>query len=1064
MKTLISNLKIYLSGAAMFIGSTGLANPKIHCVSNAHFDSQWNWTVQTSISEYLSNTLQQNIWLLDHYPHYVFNFEGGVKYSWMKEYYPTEFERVKEFVRNGRWHISGASWDATDTNIPSPESALRNILLGQQFYKQEFGVKSRDIFLPDCFGFSYTLPSIAAHAGLIGFSTQKLQWRTHPFYGDSKVPFNIGLWKGVDGSAIMAVLNSGDYTRKFHGEPVTANRDIMELVENSPNRTAYIYYGTGDRGGSPTISSVESVTAASAADGPEVISSTSSQMFADYLPFSTHPELPTYDGELLMDVHGTGCYTSQAAMKALNRRNERLADAAERINVMADLLCNHPYPLTELNEEWRRFIWHQFHDDLTGTSIPEAYIFSWNDEYIAQNKFMDLIDGAASSISTRLDTRVKGIPVMVYNPVASTRRDKVKAVIGLDYTAASVRVFDPAGNEMPAQIDSIANGSAYLTFNADVPPLSVTVFDVRFSRTRPATHAGKALKANGNCIENSIYRVTVNEHGDISSIIDKRYGQELVDSRRGGFRLAMFEKNESYWWPAWEINKAVLDREPKDVTEHVAISSSCDGNAEAVLTVERCCGASRFTQRIRLTDGAADDRIDISNTIDWASGGTLLKAEFNTMPSAPKATYDLGLGQIARGNNTETAYEVPAQQWADLTDSNYGITVMTDSKYGWDKPADNTIRLTLLHTPVTGFEPIDYQNRQDFGRHEFTYSIRGHKAPLNSTRTAYAAECLNNPLIAYIVPKHAGSLGRHFSLLQTGDTDSSPLVKAVKMAEEGNGYVVRLYQASGNASDKATLSFGRDLLDASTMNGIEEPKDALATSGSSLSIDMPRYSISTLGVHMAKDAGASTAPQIQITLPHNHEAFSINHFWHEADFDGKGNTYAAELISDTIVSNGIRFGISRTPGRKHVTLCKGDTITLPPHKDADHLYILAAARDDNGSDVPLTIGIDGKTYKLNIPHYAGIYGQWKQTGFSETILRDTPLAHVGTHTHSAAKGDIPYEFTYIYRFKIDLPKNAVRLTLPDEQRIAIFAMTLAGADTDEAVRISDPRAYIAAGN
>ncbi len=169
-------------------------------------DTQWNWDVQTTIDEYLKHTLVRNFYLFQHYPNYVFNFEGGVKYNWIKEYYPLEYELVKKYIKEGRWHISGSSWDANDTNVPSPESFFRNILLGQQFYKQEFGVKSTDIFLPDCFGFSYTLPTIAAHCGLIGFSTQKLQWRHHNMHGKSKMPFNIGLWQGVDGSRIMAAF------------------------------------------------------------------------------------------------------------------------------------------------------------------------------------------------------------------------------------------------------------------------------------------------------------------------------------------------------------------------------------------------------------------------------------------------------------------------------------------------------------------------------------------------------------------------------------------------------------------------------------------------------------------------------------------------------------------------------------------------------------------------------------------------------------------------------------------------------------------------------------------
>ena len=176
---------------------------KAYMVADAHLDTQWNWDVQTTIKEYVWNTLSQNLLLLKRYPDYIFNFEGGVKYAWMKEFYPAEFAQLKEYVKEGRWHISGSSWDVNDVLVPSPESTIRNILLGQEYYRREFQTESTDIFLPDCFGFGWTLPTIASHCGLIGFSSQKLDWRVHPFYNGSKHPFTIGLWKGIDGSSIM---------------------------------------------------------------------------------------------------------------------------------------------------------------------------------------------------------------------------------------------------------------------------------------------------------------------------------------------------------------------------------------------------------------------------------------------------------------------------------------------------------------------------------------------------------------------------------------------------------------------------------------------------------------------------------------------------------------------------------------------------------------------------------------------------------------------------------------------------------------------------------------------
>ena len=225
--------RILLLLMSVFIAAAVFSQDRVraYLVSNAHFDSQWNWDVQRSIREYIPKTLDQNLFLLGTYPDYVFNFEGGIKYQWMKEYYPHQYELIKRYIREGRWHVTGSTWDATDPNIPSAESFTRNILYGQHFYRREFGVEGTDIFLPDCFGFGWTLPTIAAHSGLIGFSTQKLMWRHRPFHGTSKIPFEIGLWQGVDGSRIMAVMDAHNYTTKWRYEDLSHSKYLQDIAQ-----------------------------------------------------------------------------------------------------------------------------------------------------------------------------------------------------------------------------------------------------------------------------------------------------------------------------------------------------------------------------------------------------------------------------------------------------------------------------------------------------------------------------------------------------------------------------------------------------------------------------------------------------------------------------------------------------------------------------------------------------------------------------------------------------------------------------------------------------------------
>lgn len=1022
---------------------------KAYMISNAHFDSQWNWDVQTSIDVYIRNTMVQNFWLLERYPDYVFNFEGGVKYSWMKEYYPEMYGQVKEWIRRGRWNVCGSTWDATDPNIPSPESFFRNILLGQQFYREEFGVRSNDIFLPDCFGFGYTLPTIAAHAGLIGFSTQKLQWRKHPFYGEAKVPFSIGLWQGIDGSRLMAALNANDYNTRWDGRDMSRDEGIIALAKGGVNNTAYRYYGVGDRGGSPTIPTLVSLEKGVHGDGPlEVVSARAGQMYEDYYPFDKHPELPVYDGELLMDVHATGCYTSQAAMKRFNRRNEQLADAAERASVMAHWLGAAAYPAEELRTEWRRFIWHQFHDDLTGTSIPRAYTFSWNDELIAQDKFANLAASASGGVSRALDTRVKGIPVVVYNPVAEIRREVVEAEVAAAAQPRAVSVWSPRGERVPAQLLGYRDGKARIAFAAEVGAVGYAVYDLRMQ----GAAVRSSLKATPNSLENRIYKLTLDANGDIASVLDKRSGRELVQDGKA-FRLAMFTENKSTDWPAWEIWKETIDRAPEAVADDVVISVAEQGPLRATLKVSRRHGKSTFVQYISLTEGAADDRIDIRNEVDWQSENALLKAEFPMSVSNPEAAYDLGLGYIRRGNNTPTAYEVYAQQWADLTDRDgaYGVAVMNDCKYGWDKPDDHTLRLTLLHTPTPG-RHYKYQSRQDIGRHVFTYSIVGHTGDPVAGRIASKAESLNQPLAAYAAPKHAGGLGREFSFLSVSTPQLA--VKALKQAEDGSGYVLRLNEMSGKPLEQGEIRFAAPIEAAYVLNGVEERQAEARFEGNRLIVSSGRFAPSTYLVKLrTSDIRLNAPSSLSVDLPCNDYAFTVDAFNRQGNLDGKGNSYAAELVPEEIVSEGVVFRVSNDVERKNVVKCDGQRIVLP-QGNYGRVYLLAASLD---GDRDAEFAVDGKSFRCPVPCYSGFFGQWGHDG-GDGFVKNGDLAYVGTHRHSADHGNESYVFTYMYKIGLPVEAGAKELTLPKDRNVVVFAVTMSDNQNDNLPPLNEIRA------
>lgn len=1000
--------------------------PKAYIVSDAHLDTQWNWDIQTTIQEYVWNTLNQNLFLLRKYPDYVFNFEGAVKYSWMKEYFPTRYDELKQRIKEGRWHVTGSSWDACDVLVPSAESVLRNILYGQNYYRTEFGTEGTDIFLPDCFGFGWTLPSLAHHCGLIGFSSQKLGWRNHPFYGDKKYPFTIGLWKGIDGSQLM-FAHGYDYGHRFKDEDLSKSEELKDLLKDSPLNTVYRYYGTGDMGGSPTITSVRAVEKGVKGTGDiKVVSATSDQLYKDYA--GKHDQLPVFDGELLMDVHGTGCYTSQAAMKWYNRQNELLGDAAERAAVAAEWLNQGAYPKSELETSWKRFLFHQFHDDLTGTSIPRAYEFSWNDELISLKQFSDVLTSSVNEVSRLLDTNVKGTPVVLYNALGFAVNDLAEMEVEFAKAPKGISVYNAEGKKVASQYLDYKDGKAHLLVEASVPATGYAVYDVRTS--------GEGIVVKNkqvNTLENSCYKLTFDANGDIVSLLDKRNGKELVASGKA-IRLALFTENESYEWPAWEILKKTLDREPVSITDDVKLTLVEDGELRKSLCIEKKHGESVFRQYVRLYEGTRASRIDFYNEIDWRSTNALLKAEFPLAVSNPNATYDLSLGSVQRGNNTVTAYEVYGHYWADLTDrkGDYGVSIMNNGKYGWDKPSDNTLRLTLLHTPKTN-KGYTYQDRQDFGYHTFTYSLLPHQGELNKAEVVSKAEVLNQQLKAFQTDKHKGEMGRTFSMVSSDN--SNVIIKALKKAVDSDEYVVRVYDVAGQGIQSARLTFAGKLASVVETDGTEKEIAKADFSNNTFDVKVNPFSLKTYKIRLAESGVSAYQPKcLSLELPYDKKCATYNEFRSEADFES-GYSYAAELLPDSITIDQVTFRLGE-PETYNGLSCKNDTIEIP--EGYNRLYFLAAAASSD--DQSLQIACGKHVSEFVVPSYTGFVGQWGHEGHTSGYLKPAQIAYVGTHRH-ASSGDCPYEFTYMFKFGMDIPKGVHSIVLPKNENVVIFAAT-----------------------
>jgi alpha-mannosidase len=977
--------------------------------------------------------------------------------------------------------------EESDVNSPSAESILRQVLYGNAFFRRELGRASAEYMLPDCFGFPASLPSLLAHAGIRGFSTQKLTWGSNaPVGGEGSpeatprgIPFNVGVWEGLDGRGVIAALNPGDYggdirydlarsdppagVRNFVDWPkrVQRNGDVSGVYAD------YHYYGTGDTGGSPSESSVAMAEQmASRPDGAlRVISSTAEQMFLD---IKETARLPRYRGDLELTNHSAGSLTSEAAQKTWNHANELLADAAERASVAAMWLGARDYPRRRLHDAWALVLGGQFHDIVAGTATPKAYEYSWNDDVIAMNQFTAVLTDASEAVASALDTRTRGAAVVVYNPLNVAREDIVEAALDV----ASPLVVGPDGKRVPAQ-----SSRGKVVFLAKVPADGFAVYDVReegagrrgrgadgvpaaaraSAKQRPAPRALRPapLHVDEHGLENARYRIALDDDGDLRSILDKDLGKELLAAPA---RLA-FQTEKPHDWPAWNMDWDDQKQPPRAFVGGPATVRVVErGPARVALEVTREAEGSKFVETISLAAGDAGNRIEIANAVDWRTSAAALKATFPLTAANPSATYNWEAGTIERGNDEPRQFEVPSHQWIDLTDRGgaFGVTLLTGAKYGSDKPDDRTLRLTLLYTPGLGDgNGLSYadQTSQDWGHHDFVYGITSHRGDWRDGTSAWQAMRLDRPLIAFRAAKHAGALGKTFSLLHI--SSGHVRVLALKKAEESDDIVVRVVETTGRRADNARLVFAAPVVAAREVDGQERRIGRATIDRGALRTSFMPYQIRTFAVRLARK-GERKPKYAAVALHADRNVVSRDGERSSPGFD-EGRSIPAEMLPPSIDYGAIAF---RTNGRA-LTAC-GQTIALP---HVSRVYVLAASA---GGDRIATFGAT----EVTIQDWSGKIGQWDTrlwtthqvqlpprpdapptapprmrtatdfAGLVPGFIKRAPLAWFASHRHDPAGANEPYQYSYLFAYAFDLPKGTAKLTLPNDDKIRILAITV----------------------
>jgi alpha-mannosidase len=792
--------------------------------------------------------------------------------------------------------------------------------------------------------------------------------------------------------------------------------------------------------------------------------------------------MPHYTGDLELTNFSTGSLTSQAYHKRWIIKNENLADAAEKASVAAEWMGGRPYPQQRLNDAWMLELGGHFHDTASGTATPQAYEFAWNDDLIAANQFGTVLTSATESLASAFNTEAKGTPIVVYNPLNIERQDLVEAKVSSAGGAPkAVRVTGPDGKQVPAQMEE--DGMAL--FLAKAPSVGYAVYDVQAAGSETPN---PELKVTDSTLENARYLVKLDANGDVSSIFDKSLNKELLSAP---MRLAISHDTPTIY-PAWYMYFDQEQAAPRTyVSGPAKIRIRDKGPVRVSIEVSREAEGSKFVQTISLAAGDAGNQVEFANAIDWRTLDANLKETFAFTASNTDATYNWDVGTIQRPNAYDRSCEVASHRWIDLTDKSgsYGATILTDCKNGSDKLNDNTIRLTLMRSPGIApvGNPLGYtdQANQDWGHHEFVFGLAGHAGDWREAQTDWKGFRLNDPLIAFETSKHAGSLGKTFSLLHLNDPRIRVL--ALKKAEADDEVILRMVELDGKSHPDVRVTFAGPVTAAREVNAQEQPLgDATVTDGSlatSFTAYQPRTFALKLGAAPATLAALHSEPvKLNYDLA---VASSDDTKTGGGGIDGKGDAIPAAMLPEQLHYNGAQFDLAPAEtGKPNAVVAKGQIIELPKDK-FNRIYILAASSE---GDQAATFRAGSASDELNIQDWTGFIGEWDTrmwkthddrnfatsanptwppadlreremhlpsprypqdyVGLMAGYVKQASLGWYASHHHTPEGLNQPYQYSYLFAYTMNVPGGAHSLTLPNNDKIRILAVSV-GEDSPE---------------
>ncbi|MDO4272201.1 MAG: alpha-mannosidase [Eubacteriales bacterium] len=819
---------------------TGECREKVYCVGHTHIDVAWMWTLAVTEDKAV-RSFSTVLELMRQYPEYVFMSSQPQLYKYVKKNDPQLYEQIRERVKEGRWEVEGGMFVEADCNLSSGESLVRQFLYGKRFFKEEFGKDNEILWLPDVFGYSAALPQIMKKCGIRYFMTTKISWNEF-----NKMPYDTFEWEGIDGSRILthfspsrdynkSAVENGTETEHFttynaYLSPSQVKGGWERYSQKYLNDEVLMSFGYGDGGGGPVRDMLENHRRLSKGipGCPQTVMSTSAEFFHTLEKnVKDRKQLPVWVGELYLEYH-RGTYTSMARNKKYNRTAEFLLQNIELFSSIGRDLIQLIYPDKELEKLWEIALRNQFHDILPGSSIKEVYDDSKAEYEQLLTKGYALENEALKAITSEIDAPMNAL--VVYNPNGMTGEDMV-------VFECPERIHTPLVSDgvKICPLQRLTDGR-YLFTASEIPAKGYKTY-LLTDKEHSSPEAELSVSAYN--LENAFVRVELSDSGQIRSIYDKKEHRQLLKSGENGNVLMTYE-DRPHNWDAWDINNYYIEKswEITDVQEITVIET---GPVRASIRIRRRYLDSMIVQDISLS--ADSPEIRIQNEIDWKEKNILLKALFPVDIHTDEASYEIQYGNVTRKTHYNTSwdfarFETCMHKWLDVSEDGYGVSVLNDCKYGANVH-DGLIGISLLKSSVYPNPDADREH------HSFCFAIYPHAEGFREAGTIGRAYALNNPLQCVVKANSSGTLPREYSAVSINVPNV--ITEVVKMAEDGKGTVLRLYEAFNRRTD-VTMCFGKPLKTVYICNMLEDEENEIPFMGAKVRYEMKPYEIVTFKV------------------------------------------------------------------------------------------------------------------------------------------------------------------------------------------------------------------------